>query len=238
MKECIRALETNKNGAENHVPFRANKLTLVLRDSFVNKVDKTKIIMMACISPAYSSSNHTINTLRYSDRLKEHKSVKSHQVPIIINNNNANVAQSNEFINPSIKQDQGTPKTKDEKTDRNSKNRPKLQSEKVDKIEKSEKIEKMQKVVFEKPQTSKVSSRLSAKVVAPGGGAGINGKVPTKPIQKREKKEVHTKENIKDNSNSGNSMIIDETDVYEDKINENKPIQRKFYIKIRQFKFE
>lgn len=30
--------------------------------------------MIACVSPAYSSSNHTINTLRYSDRLKEKKS--------------------------------------------------------------------------------------------------------------------------------------------------------------------
>jgi len=27
--------------------------------------------MIACVSPAYSSANHTINTLRYSDRLKE-----------------------------------------------------------------------------------------------------------------------------------------------------------------------
>ncbi len=27
--------------------------------------------MLACINPAYSSTNHTINTLRYSDRLKE-----------------------------------------------------------------------------------------------------------------------------------------------------------------------
>jgi hypothetical protein len=27
--------------------------------------------MIACVSPGYSSANHTINTLRYSDRLKE-----------------------------------------------------------------------------------------------------------------------------------------------------------------------
>lgn len=33
--------------------------------------DKAKIIMIACVSPCYSSANHTINTLRYSDRLKE-----------------------------------------------------------------------------------------------------------------------------------------------------------------------
>ena len=27
--------------------------------------------MIACVSPCYSSANHTLNTLRYSDRLKE-----------------------------------------------------------------------------------------------------------------------------------------------------------------------
>jgi len=35
LKECIRALDSNKNGGDNHVPFRSSKLTLVLRDSFV-----------------------------------------------------------------------------------------------------------------------------------------------------------------------------------------------------------
>lgn len=35
LKECIRALENRKGGNENHVPFRSNKLTLVLRDSFL-----------------------------------------------------------------------------------------------------------------------------------------------------------------------------------------------------------
>ena len=73
LKECIRALQARKNtgNAEIHVPFRASKLTHVLRDSFVSKNDKSKIIMISCINPSYISSNHTINTLRYSDRLKE-----------------------------------------------------------------------------------------------------------------------------------------------------------------------
>ena len=36
LKECIRALDTRKHGnADAHVPFRASKLTLVLRDSFI-----------------------------------------------------------------------------------------------------------------------------------------------------------------------------------------------------------
>lgn len=35
LKECIRALESRKSGNDNHVPFRSNKLTLVLRNSFL-----------------------------------------------------------------------------------------------------------------------------------------------------------------------------------------------------------
>lgn len=54
-----------------HVPFRASKLTLVLRDSFVNKSNNCKIVMIACISPGSSSADHSLNTLRYADRLKE-----------------------------------------------------------------------------------------------------------------------------------------------------------------------
>ena len=71
LKECIRALDEKKTNPDTHVPFRASKLTHVLRDSFVSKSDKSKIIMISCISPTYTSANHTLNTLRYSDRLKE-----------------------------------------------------------------------------------------------------------------------------------------------------------------------
>lgn len=35
LKECIRGLDLRKGGNDNHVPFRNNKLTLVLRDSFL-----------------------------------------------------------------------------------------------------------------------------------------------------------------------------------------------------------
>jgi kinesin family protein 2/24 len=75
LKECIRALDAKKSGIDTHVPFRASKLTLVLRDSFVTKNDKSKIIMIACVAPGITSANHTINTLRYSDRLKEKTSM-------------------------------------------------------------------------------------------------------------------------------------------------------------------
>lgn len=65
LKECIRAL--GKRGA--HLPFRASKLTQVLRDSFIGENAKT--CMIAMISPGLSCVEHTLNTLRYADRAKE-----------------------------------------------------------------------------------------------------------------------------------------------------------------------
>lgn len=65
LKECIRALG-RKGG---HLPFRASKLTQVLRDSFIG--DKSRTCMIAMISPGLSSCEHSLNTLRYADRVKE-----------------------------------------------------------------------------------------------------------------------------------------------------------------------
>ncbi|XP_031564538.1 kinesin-like protein KIF24 [Actinia tenebrosa] len=64
LKECIRALDQDSR----HTPFRQSKLTQVLKDSFVGN---TKTCMIANISPCSSSSENTLNTLRYSDRVKE-----------------------------------------------------------------------------------------------------------------------------------------------------------------------
>lgn len=69
LKECIRALDTRSN----HIPFRASKLTMVLRDSFMASFS-SKIVMIACINPGSSSADHTVNTLRYAERLKTGKS--------------------------------------------------------------------------------------------------------------------------------------------------------------------
>lgn len=65
LKECIRALDGNST----HIPYRASKLTLVLKDSFTRQ--KSRTVMIATVSPAASSADHTINTLRYADRIKE-----------------------------------------------------------------------------------------------------------------------------------------------------------------------
>lgn len=71
LKECIRAFDNKRTSVgEVHVPFRASKLTMILRDSFNSKNSLAKIVMIACINPGSSSADHTLNTLRYSCRLK------------------------------------------------------------------------------------------------------------------------------------------------------------------------
>ncbi|XP_067892492.1 kinesin-like protein KIF2C isoform X2 [Heterodontus francisci] len=65
LKECIRSLGQNNI----YTPFRASKLTLVLRDSFIGENSRT--CMIAMISPGLNSCEHTLNTLRYADRVKE-----------------------------------------------------------------------------------------------------------------------------------------------------------------------
>ncbi|XP_025752887.1 kinesin-like protein KIF2A [Oreochromis niloticus] len=65
LKECIRALGRNKP----HTPFRASKLTQVLRDSFIGENSHT--CMIATIAPGMTSCETTLNTLRYANRVKE-----------------------------------------------------------------------------------------------------------------------------------------------------------------------
>jgi len=45
---------------------------MVLRDSFMN-LETSKIVMIACVNPGSSSADHTVNTLRYAERLKTEK---------------------------------------------------------------------------------------------------------------------------------------------------------------------
>ncbi|CAO0801723.1 unnamed protein product [Mucor circinelloides] len=73
LKECIRALDQDKR----HTPFRQSKLTQVLKDSFVGN---SRTCMIATISPNQSNSEHTLNTLRYADRVKELKGERDRRV--------------------------------------------------------------------------------------------------------------------------------------------------------------
>ena len=66
LKECIRALDLDKK----HTPFRGSKLTQVLKDSFTGN---SKTTMIANVSPTTACCEHTLNTLRYADRVKELK---------------------------------------------------------------------------------------------------------------------------------------------------------------------
>ncbi|XP_034758401.2 kinesin-like protein KIF24 [Acipenser ruthenus] len=66
LKECIRALDQE----HAHTPFRQSKLTQVLKDSFIGN---SKTCMIANISPSHIATEHTLNTLRYADRVKELK---------------------------------------------------------------------------------------------------------------------------------------------------------------------
>merc|ERR1712072_1468268 len=65
LKECIRALDRQDGG---HVPFRGSKLTQVLRDSFMGN---SRTVMIAAVSPNVLSCEHSLNSLRYADRVKE-----------------------------------------------------------------------------------------------------------------------------------------------------------------------
>ncbi|KAK9817319.1 hypothetical protein WJX74_001829 [Apatococcus lobatus] len=62
-----------------HVPFRGSKLTEVLRDSFIG--DEARTVMIANISPNSTSCEHTLNTLRYADRVKELRKEKNARLP-------------------------------------------------------------------------------------------------------------------------------------------------------------
>jgi kinesin family member 2/24 len=65
LKECIRALARRDiMGAEGHVhvPYRASKLTMVLKESFES--ENARVVMIATVSPNASSADHSQNTLR------------------------------------------------------------------------------------------------------------------------------------------------------------------------------
>ena len=65
---CINALcENSEKGSKIYIPYRDSKLTRLLKDSLGGNC---RTVMIACISPAYSSFEDTHNTLTYANRAK------------------------------------------------------------------------------------------------------------------------------------------------------------------------
>ena len=142
LKECIRALQARKTSGNNdiHVPFRASKLTHVLRDSFVSKSDKSRIIMISCINPSYIFSNHSINTLRYSDRLKEHTAYVLKQMA----NNNNNKIKANNIIG-----NNNEPKHQNNKSNsNNNSNHVNINNKQKKELEREKELEEINMNVF------------------------------------------------------------------------------------------
>ncbi|KAH3840405.1 kinesin-related protein 3-like [Dreissena polymorpha] len=97
LKECIRSIDQESR----HKPFRQSKLTHILKDSFMGN---SRTCMIANISPGSGSCEHTLNTLRYADRVKElRRSGQGGQAglppPPSSVRSSANVAMSNILMN-------------------------------------------------------------------------------------------------------------------------------------------
>ncbi|CAD8194884.1 unnamed protein product [Paramecium pentaurelia] len=94
--EIIRALDLNKN----HTLFRGSKLTLVLKNSLTGNC---KIVMIGNISHSSSSSERTLNILRYADRVKE---LKINNVRVIIFKGNQSNVVRKAYKNPNDEDDE------------------------------------------------------------------------------------------------------------------------------------
>jgi kinesin family protein 4/21/27 len=62
--------EDNTANKAKHVPYRESKLTRLLQDSLGGN---SHTLMIACVSPADSNMEETLNTLRYADRARKIK---------------------------------------------------------------------------------------------------------------------------------------------------------------------
>ena len=62
--------DTASNKAPRHVPYRESKLTRLLQDSLGGN---SLTLLIACVSPADSNMEETLNTLRYADRVRQIK---------------------------------------------------------------------------------------------------------------------------------------------------------------------
>ncbi|KAL4086128.1 hypothetical protein PRIC1_014750 [Phytophthora ramorum] len=68
--------EKRRAGPHVHVPYRSSKLTRLLQDALGGN---SRTLFIACVSPADSNANETLNTLQYANRAKniQNKAVKN-----------------------------------------------------------------------------------------------------------------------------------------------------------------
>eukprot|EP01035_Chromulina_nebulosa_P020819 gene20819-26987_t len=93
--------QTRMEGAEINTSLLA--LKEVLKDSFVG--ENTRTCMIACVSPSHGNCEHTLNTLRYADRVKEHQSSNnSNNNQPVIDYNNSDSENMNDINEDSYKQ--------------------------------------------------------------------------------------------------------------------------------------
>ncbi|CAD8091285.1 unnamed protein product [Paramecium sonneborni] len=64
----IKTLSDQKKKSQTHIPYRESKLTRILQDSLGGN---SNTCMIACVSPAESNYEETLNTLKYASRARE-----------------------------------------------------------------------------------------------------------------------------------------------------------------------
>ena len=67
LANVVHALAGKESGIDRHVPFRDSKLTFLLRDSFEGK---SKVCLVATVSPSLKFMTETIYTLKFAQRAK------------------------------------------------------------------------------------------------------------------------------------------------------------------------
>ena len=82
---------SGEGGVGGHVPYRDSKLTRMLQDSLGGN---SKTVMIACVSPADSNFEETINTLKYANRAKNIKN----KAVVNVSSSNAEIASLRSHI--------------------------------------------------------------------------------------------------------------------------------------------
>lgn len=70
LKNVIDALKVVQEMPNKHVPYRESKLTRLLQDSLGGN---SHTVMIACVSPAYSNIEETLNTLKFAFQVRHIK---------------------------------------------------------------------------------------------------------------------------------------------------------------------